>query len=232
MIYKTSEIQRDVRIAIDENQVDGRLILENDSDSMTLNEIIRSKIEEGARQVIEEVPHFLLGECKHLRSGIFWKGEGMGYLLLPDDFFRLLVFRMSDWEKPVTEQEVINDNHPNYQLQHSRCRGVRGNPQKPIVAIVRRSDGLRLEFYSCRNNEAEVENGLYVPYPRIDQNGGIEIPEKCYKGIIYAIASLVLATYRDNGTRIMQALSKRALMMKGATEEERRIMNDEQEQGG
>ena len=56
---------------------------------------------------------------KTFASTIQWEGgtvgSGMGYTKLPDDFMRLVVFRMSDWKRPVTD--VIQDTNEKYFLQ-------------------------------------------------------------------------------------------------------------------
>lgn len=44
MIYQIDDIIRDVRIAIDQNASSASLISEGDSDTLTLDEIIKSKL--------------------------------------------------------------------------------------------------------------------------------------------------------------------------------------------
>lgn len=211
MVYKILHIMRDVRIAIDENQNSERLIAEEDIDTLTLDDIIRSKIVESVRRVITESPIHLLDGGIPFGDAVYWRDQGSGWILLPDDFMRLIIFKMSDWERPVYEPITAAD--PQYQLQFSRYKGLRGNPQKPIVAIVSRSEGRALELFSCHDTNATVEQAVYIPLPKVDCDGGIEIPERCYMSVVYEAASLVLSTINqiEQSSR-MSELSKQLLI--------------------
>lgn len=196
MIYQVSAIERDVRIALDENEVSTPLVQSGDVDTLSLNEVIRSKIVEGVRRVEMSAPAHLLEEGHDFSGGIYWGDKGAGWILLPDDFMRLIAFRMSDWERTVYEA-ISADDHM-YAMQSSRYRGIRGNEQKPVCAIVNRAEGKALEFYSCKDDTAQIVRAGYLPYPRIDANDGVDISQRCYEAVIYAIAALTAATYGDS----------------------------------
>ena len=117
-------------------------------------------------------------------------------MLLPDDFMRLIAFRMSDWER--TCYNAISVDDPLYDLQSSRHKGVRGSVQKPVCAVVNRAEGKALEFYSCDSEEAYVKRATYLPYPKIDDEDGIDISERCYTAVVYTTAALVLTAYGAN----------------------------------
>lgn len=211
MIYKVQRIARDVRIAIDENKTSEQLIADEDIDTLSLDDIVRSKIVEAVRRVITEAPVHLLDGGVPFGDAVYWRDKGAGWTLLPDDFMRLLIFKMSDWERPVYEPITAAD--AKYQLQFSRYKGVRGNPQKPVVAIVSRAEGRALELFSCKSQSATVEQAVYIPLPRVDCDGGIEIPERCYTSAVYQAASLVLATIGQGElSSLMSELSKQLLI--------------------
>ena len=211
MIYKIHRIARDVRIAIDENKTSEQLITDEDIDTLSLEDIVRSKIVEAVRRVITNAPVHLLDGGVPFGDAVFWRSNLSGWVLLPDDFMRLFIFKMSDWERPVYEPITAAD--PQYNLQFSRYKGIRGNPQKPVVAIVSRSEGRVLELYSCKSKEATVEQAVYFPLPKLDEDGGIEIPERCYTSVVYEAASLVLATLgQADLSSIMTELSKQLLV--------------------
>lgn len=195
MIFQISDIARDVRVAIDENDSSAALVGENDIDTLSLNDIVRSKICEAVRRVETAAPVHLLEEGHNLDCSIFWADKGSGMVLLPYDFMRLIMFKMSDWERAVYEAITVAD--PQYQLQRSRYKGIRGNPQKPVCAIANHPVGKVLEFYSSVSNSALIEQASYLPYPSIDEDGGIDICERCYEAVVYMTASLVLATYGE-----------------------------------
>ncbi len=195
MVYRVDEIIRDVRIALDENKTSEQLVAEEDIDTLSLNDIIRSKIEEGVRRAESQAPAHFLEEGHSFGEAIYWADRGRGWTLLPDDFMRLIAFRMSDWER--TCHSAISADDSRYQLQSSRYKGIRGNVQKPVCAIVNRAEGKALEFYSCNSENAYVSRASYLPYPHIDEDDGIDISELCYASVVYTIASLVSTTYGD-----------------------------------
>lgn len=211
MVYKVQDIVRDVRIAIDENRTSEQLITDGDVDTLSLREVIESKVEEAVRRVETAAPVHLLDGGRPFGDAVFWRGGGTGWILLPEDFMRLIIFKMSDWERAVYEPITAADAR--YQLQFSRYKGLRGNPQNPVVAIVSRAEGRALELFSCKDDTATVEQAVYIALPRIDSDGGIEIAERCHKAVIYEAAALTLATLGEREQAItMSDLSKRLLI--------------------
>lgn len=210
MIYKLAEIVRDVRVAIDQNMTSERLIETEDMETLALDDIIRSKITEAVRRVECAAPAHLLEEGHNFGDAVYWEGLESGWVLLPDDFMRLIAFRMSDWERTV--YAALSADDPQYAKQSSRYKGIRGNVQKPVCAIVNRAEGKALEFYSCNSREAYVSRATYLPYPCIDGHDGIDICERCYTAVIYTIAALVLTTYgEDNKASSLNDLAKSIL---------------------
>lgn len=195
MIYKLADIVRQVRIAIDQNMTSEQLIADEDIDTLSLNDIVRSKIEEAVRRVESAAPVHFLEEGHTFGDELYWGDLESGWVLLPDDFMRLIAFRMSDWERTV--YAAISANDPLYAKQSSRLKGIRGNTQKPVCAIVNRHEGKALEFYSCNSKDAQVVRAQYLPYPHIDENDGIDISERCFTAVIYTVAALVLTTYGE-----------------------------------
>lgn len=211
MIRQTSEIIKDVRIALDQNKTSETLSALGDVDTLSIDEIIKSKIEEGVRRIHSEAPVYLLDGGHHFGDSLYWGERASGWILLPDDFMRLVVFKMSDWERPVFSAISVEDSE--YQKQSSRFKGVRGTSQNPVCVVSFRPEGRVLEFYSCKTEDATVSQGVYLPYPKIDEYGGIEICNRCYEAVIYCIASLVLATFgaADQSSN-MTELSKTVLI--------------------
>lgn len=193
MHYDIEEIKRDVRIAIDENDTSRNMM---DIDTLTIDDIITSKIEEAVNKVHMDAPLHMVEPGNNFADAIFWsdnkRGQGDGWTILPDDFLRFMVFKMSDWERPVYTAILPND--PLYVLQKSRFKGIKGNPQKPVCAIVMRPVGRVLEFFSCNGGDrVNVEMAVYLPISKI-HNGGIDICERCYKSVIYMIAGLTVSS--------------------------------------
>lgn len=192
MTYDIENIKRDVRIALDQNMVSTQLLSTGDIDTLSLNDIIESKIADAARVIMRDAAHHLLDGGVAFGDSIEWfsrEGIGGGSILLPSDFLRLVSFQMSDWSRAVTM--AITEDNPLYELQSSRYGGVRGNPQKPVVAITQQPIGLVLEFYSCTAGEGvNVKRATYLPIPKIE-SGSIEFCEKLYPAVIHYAAYLV-----------------------------------------
>ena len=210
-IYQLQDIIKDTRIALDQNMTSEKLIEIDDIDTLSLNDIIKSKVVEAVTRVHSQAPIYLLDSGNNFGDAVYWKELNSGWVLLPDNFMRLIVFRMSDWERDV--YHAIAEDDPEYEKQSSRFKGIRGTPQKPICAIVVRPEGRALEFYSCKNNDALVSKAVYLPYPYIDNHNGINICKKCYTSVIYTISSLVLSAYGDSQkSEAFAELSKTSLI--------------------
>lgn len=191
MEYLVENIIKEVKVALDENVDSSALSGLGDVDTLKLDEIIESKVVDAARIIESNAPAHLLDSGRAFGESIGWDGQpgyGAGYIHLPDDFMRLVCFQMSDWDYAVTV--AITEDSPQYQMQRSRFAGVRGNPQKPVVAITSQPIGLVLEFFSCYSGEsAFIKKARYIPIPRI-KNGKIDICEKLKRAVVYYTAYL------------------------------------------
>lgn len=192
MIFQIDKIMQDVRICIDQNMESDALIESGDIDTLALDEIIKSKILEAIQRIHLEAPNVLLEGGHNFGDAVYWRELESGWVLLPPDFMRLVVFEMDDWEQAV--YQAISTDDPEYEKQRSRFKGIRGTAQRPVCAIAIRPEGRVLEFYSCKSEDANVRRAVYIPYPTIDEDGGVDISERCYNAVIYTIAGLTLLT--------------------------------------
>lgn len=210
MVFSIHDVMRDVRICLDQNMTNEQLLLTGDIETLALDDIIRSKIIDAVVRVHCNAPTYLLEEGHNFGDAIFWNDLESGWVLLPHDFMRLIEFEMSDWERAVFT--AISPTDSAYALQRQRIKALRGTAQKPVCVISSRPEGKVLEFYSCKSTAAYVRRAQYLPYPEIDRNGGIDICERCYTAVIYAIASLVLITLGESEkASALAELSKSAL---------------------
>ena len=190
MTYQVEKMMEDVRVCLDQNMTSAALLDDGDIDTLALDDIIRSKILEAAQRVETDAPSHLLENGHNFGDAVYWGDKDSGWVPLPKDFMRLVVFEMSDWERAV--YTAISTDDPEYSKQRSRFKGIRGTAQRPVCAIAIRPEGRVLEFYSCKSTDAQVSRAMYVPYPRIDKGGGIDISERCYKAVVYVAAGLTL----------------------------------------
>lgn len=212
-VYNLSNIVKDVRVCLDQNMVSTSLLTEGDVDTLSLDEIIKSKVLDAITRVESVAPVFLLEQGHNFGGNLYWEKDqttfkGCGYTLTPDDFMRLVVFQMSDWERPV--YTAMDASSPEYAQLRSRYSGIRGNVQRPVCALAIRPEGKALEFYSSKSSSAQVTQAVYIPYPTIDDDEGVDFSALCYTAAIYMCASLVLSTYGE---------SEKAALMKQQSEE-------------
>lgn len=194
-VYHLDEIAKDVRITLDQNTTSDALREIGDVDTLSLNDIIKSKVVEAVKRIHSFAPPYLLDGGHNFGDEVYWQKCESGWVLLPEDFMRFVVFQMSDWERAVFYPISVDD--PEYKKQSSRFKGIRGTTQRPVCAISIRPEGRVLEFYSCKSEDATVSRAVYLPYPQIDKYGAIEICQRCYDAVVYTIAALVLTTFGD-----------------------------------
>lgn len=206
MKYSVSTMVKEVRVAIDMNRGDALLLTDEDCDTLSLDELIKSKLADAARLVEMEAPQRMLESGHDFGDNVAVYDDGKGYAILPHDFMRLICFRMSDWKRGV--HEAISESDPAYSLMSSKYKGISGSPEKPLVAIVRRAEGKVLEFSSSHDGTATVAQATYQPYPAIGNDGKIDIAEECYSAAVYRAAALTLASLGDQQSATMLEMSR------------------------
>lgn len=210
-IYQLDKITKDIRTSLDQNMSSEALIEIGDVDTLALNDIIKSKIVEAVKRIHSEAPPHLLDGGHNFGDAVNWMDHESGWVLLPEDFMRFVVFEMDDWSRAVFTCTNVDDAE--YEKQHSRFKGIRGTAQRPVCFISIRPEGRVLEFYSCKSTDAKVSRAVYLPYPKVDKYGGIEICSRCYDAVIYTIAALVLTAYGDiDKSNVFNELAKSTLI--------------------
>ena len=181
--FSVEKIIEDVRVLLDLNDVSESFLEpssdEDDIETLTLDEIIESKIADAARVIVRAAPLRLCGNGKAFGSTIAWESGATyssGYVQLPSDFMRLISFQMSDWKYAV--HTAITEDDAQYAQQHGDFAGLRGNPERPVVALVEYPVGLALEFYSCKTTGASVKRARYIPYPAIKKRNVVQEDEE------------------------------------------------------
>lgn len=193
---------------------------EEGATGVTPEQLITSRINDALRLVASQAPVTMLGNGKAFADTVGWEsrvGYGAGYVVLPDDFFRLITFRMSDWQVAVTE--TITSDNPLYLRQQSRWSGLRGTPQNPVVAIVQGDVGRVLEFYCCNSGPSvSVRQARYFPLPQYDVQSGaedveVEVPSLLESAFLCRLASLTADTLGQADLAHRLEEQSRALMM-------------------
>ena len=214
MLYPLHEIISHVRVLLSYSPDSKPLIDVRDEPTLSINRIIATMLPTAAQQVLLTAPLAAIDTLRPLVGKLSWKELSMtsglqipmnvglqipmnmkhqlamAFLPLPDDFLRLACIQLSDWQRPA---HIITEESPEYDLQSSRFPGVRGNPQRPVAAIVRYSFGLVVELYSSFGGEdVTIRKALYVPQPHLDADRCIDLPKPLFRDIMQRTAGMVL----------------------------------------
>lgn len=204
-----SDIIREVKIILDENITES--FIEGDPDQLQLEDHIEARILDAVRNIHEAADSSLLDDGLPIpTSGLAMlqiEPGGPGYVRLPDDFMRLVIFKMTKWKRPVVE--AISDTDPRYFLQKSRFVGIRGGIEKPVCAITTGEASKVLEFYSLPAGEEDhsVEKARYLPLPVIE-NESILMCRKLVRPIYYQCAGLVALSLKDQSSANLFEIAK------------------------
>lgn len=216
--YSVDDILKEVRVVLDQN-MDGKALASlGDSDTLTLDEIIRNTMTDAATTIEELAPLDMLDDgVDALKEdsdySVTWQKQKNGSdifdgsVRLPDNFMRIVSFKMSDWNYSV--HEAVPMESPLYIRLQSQFSGIGGTPIKPYVAIDNAQG--KLEFYSSKHvqdgKSASVQVFKYLPLPSI-KGDKISLCPKLHRAIVYANASLSAAVY--SSTEQMQILMSMA----------------------
>lgn len=204
--YQVSNIVRDVRIAIDQNQDAKSMENFGDVDTLDLSNLIKDKIEDAAKLIMKAAPLHMIGKgVKPNNLEILYEkvyeGDSQCYAVvkLPADYMRCVTFRMEDWLLPITGSDIITPESPEYALQRSRVVGVRGNKERPVLVLVpyvadatkKETEGDKTEYcYEAYSTDDKKQCYFtYLPIPTISKDN-ISLPSRLYRAVVYAIAYL------------------------------------------
>lgn len=195
--YAVSELVKEVKVLLDRNQESAGLLTPTDSDTLSQGELIQSKIVDAARIILKDAPASMLDGKTFDGLNTAWaetNGAYVGTVYLPSDMIRLLDVKVSDWNRSA---EIITEEDDAYKIQCSRF-GVRGNPERPIAALIHNSGNRYLELFTSKSNTATVSL-TYVGMPFISE-GNIDLPETLKDSIVYMAGNLTCISLGDTDT--------------------------------
>ena len=184
MKIRVKEIEKRVIALLDENEaiLDERVTYgDPETELRTLIEML---LPDAARMVLAGLPASRLSECSRLPvAGLRHLSGSMALLPLPDDFLRLLYFRMSDWDRRVSEALVAGGEA--YQLRFREG----GRRRRGAVAVTGAGEEKMLEIFGT-GSDSTVVSACYLGAPEI-VDGMIDIPASALYDIASKIASMV-----------------------------------------
>ena len=195
--YAVSDLVKEVKVLLDRNQESAGLLAPSDSDTLSQAELIESKIVDAARIILSDAPDDMV-EGTSCTNSVTWtdsNGYYVGNMVLPTDMLRILSVNAEGWNRPA---EIISESDDSYKYQNCKY-GVRGNPERPIAAIVNTANGKSIELYTSKKNDATLEF-IYVKVPSINTEQKISLPSVLKDSILYMAGYLTCISLGDTDT--------------------------------
>lgn len=195
--YAVSDLVKEVKVLLDRNQESAGLLAPSDSDTLSQAELIESKIVDAARIILSEAPEDMV-EGTACTNEVTWtdsNGYYVGKMVLPTDMLRILSVKAEGWNRPA---EIISESDDAYKYQNCKY-GVRGNPERPIGAIVHTANGKSIELYTSTKQDATLAF-IYVQVPSITTEQKISLPSVLKDAILYMAGYLTCISIGDTDT--------------------------------
>lgn len=196
--YAVSDLVKEVKVLLDRNQESVGLLSPSDSDTLSQAELIESKIVDAARIILSDAPEDMV-EGTSYTNAVTWTDSKDGYyvgnMVLPTDMLRILSVKADGWNRPA---EIISESDDAYKYQNCKY-GVRGNPERPIAAIVHTANGKSIELYTSKKNDATL-SFIYVQVPSITTEQKISLPSVLKDSILYMAGYLTCVSLGDTDT--------------------------------
>ena len=208
MNYAVADIIKDVRVTLDQNQVES--ILAADDDTLELDDIIRKKIKEAALRILRDAPLRMIDGTLALPEPVTIEDEDSEHvpvksvIRLPDDYLRLAIVKMSDWKTPL--RVAVLDTSDIYQTVTSEFDGIRPNEYRPLAVETEDADGPILELWGSGDGDATLEQGRYIGQPRV-RDGILNFPKLLYDALVNMTAALTAQAYKDNAAQPLMQLA-------------------------
>lgn len=195
--YAVSDLVKDVKVLLDRNQESAGLLAPSDSDTLSQAELIESKIADAARIILSEAPEDMV-EGTACTNEVTWtdsNGYYVGKMVLPADMLRILSVKAEGWNRPA---EIISESDDAYKYQNCKY-GVRGNPERPVAAIVHTANGKSIELYTSKKQDSALAF-IYVQVPSITAEQKISLPSVLKDSILYMAGYLTCISLGDTDT--------------------------------
>lgn len=195
--YAVSDLVKEVKVLLDRNQESAGLLTPDDTDTLSQAELIESKIVDAARIILSDAPEDMV-EGTACTNAVTWEdsnGYYVGKMILPIDMLRILSVKAEDWTRSAT---IISESDDAYKYQNCKY-GVRGNPERPIAAIVHTTNGKSIELYTCKKQNATL-SFIYVQVPSVTAERKISLPSILKDSIIYMAGYLTCISLGDTDT--------------------------------
>lgn len=199
------QIKRDVRIILDENEDNTSLLEELEPMTLETEKMLRENVLQSIDEVLLSAQLYLLKDAVVTTSINLKKHKPYGKMgEVPQDFLRFVSAFTTDWYQRV--YDPIDQDSDEYQMQRSPFAGIRGNVDRPQIAIIPEGTKLTVEVYDTLDETLTFD---YIPKSQgMDAHDDIvneanddktyPIPDLCYKAVCYTIAKYYLISIGEN----------------------------------
>ena len=156
-----SELINKVKTRIDEVSASGDAIVDvGVENTKPYDSIIAELLDESAMEVLLKAPFYRLDiTTGFVDAEMDANDEKIGMIYLPDDFIRLVSFKMASWLQPVTSFALPGD--PVAIKQSNKY--IRGGVAKPVAVLYKSEVGGMVHYYSVPSKDDHiVDSFLYI----------------------------------------------------------------------
>lgn len=171
---KRAEIEKKAYVCLDEFYPDQPL--SSDTEGFPIGAFLDDAI----RYIGRMAPIRVLGVGTDFKNN----SKNGNSIQLPDNFVRLISFKMSDWALPITD--ALYQDNPKYMQQADPI--LKGSVKRPVVFIC--DGGTSLEWYSSKTDSVEKAQAFVV-------DDTIDYPEAISEVIAWKTAELVLSALNN-----------------------------------
>lgn len=190
MQYKFTDLIGEVRVALDQNTHELRL-LASDENTLELDDIIRQKLLMSAKWLLERAPLDMIDTHKELvTSDTSTDAAGYLRLTLPSDYLRLYTIKVDSWDVAVfvahePDSEVA-------MMAKSEFAGITGNGRRPMAVFSPAHDSIE-----CYGSTGKVEQARYIGSPKLHDNL-LEFPERLHDALVLLSLAMVCDAYKEH----------------------------------
>lgn len=131
------------------------------ADEKPIDTIIESLLDECALEILLKAPFHRLPITSGTSSVSADKDTvdtTTGTISVPEDFLRLVSFRMDDWQRSVTTLAIKGDAIARRQSN----KYIRGGKARPIGVLSKTDKGLKIEYYSTFSTTHTISEFYYI----------------------------------------------------------------------
>lgn len=183
-----------VKVRIDEiAPADTPLVDVGVADESPIDIIVDSLLDESAVEVLLKAPFNRLDITQGANSVSVVKDSkitSIGIIKVPQDFLRLVSFKMSDWQRSVTNLSIKGD----IISQRQSNKHLRAGIARPVGVLSKNESGVIIEYYSTFEQEHQVIDFLYVAKKTAEQITDSQMIE----ALCWICAGKVLSVFGKN----------------------------------